>query len=151
MDKKIKSLQILYCFIIAVAAIFAVFSETGVLPTDYVENEPRLLYWVNLYAIFVAFVGMFICLRLFIFKKVRTAVLDKDEMKACAAFVFWTKYRLSILAVALWSNTLLHFSTSYTSTPQYCIFITLITCVFCWPSLSSFYGLRKVENNRDSL
>ena len=146
MNNKIKFLQLVYCCIIIVAAFFAAFSETGVLPTDYIGNDPEILYWINLYAIFVAFVGMFICLRLFVFKKIHRELTDKDEDSALSAYTFWTKCRLSVLALALWSNTILYFSTSYTSTPQYCVLTTLITCVFCWPSTSSFKNLRKMEN-----
>lgn len=145
MEKKIKLLQIIYCLIIALTAGLAILSEADFLPVDYIGDEPRTLYWINLYAIIVAFGGMFLCLRLFVFKTVKQAMLVEKEDDALAAYSKWTSLRLAIIALSLWSNTLLYFSTSYTSTPQYCILVTLVSCVFCWPSVSAYRGLRKSD------
>lgn len=144
---RIKVLQIIYCVIIAVAAFVAAFSETGIFPVDYIGDEPRTLYWVNLTAIFLAFGGMFLSLRMFVFKKVKSEITVEDENIALLAFSKWTKVRLGIIALSLWVNTILYFSTSYTSTPQYCILVTLVACVFCWPSKTAFDGLRKIQNS----
>ena len=145
MEKKIKSLQIVYCLIILVAAAIVFFSESGNLPMDYIGDEPHKLYWLNMYAIVVAFGGMFLCLRMFVFKYVKKTLTVEDEGVAFAAYYRWTLVRLFIIAMALWSNIILYFSTSYTSTPQYCVLVTLVSCVFCWPSFATFKGIRQTD------
>lgn len=150
MEKKIKILQIIYCLIILAASLLALLSEAGTLPMDYIGDEPHKLYWINLYAIAVSFGGMFLCLRMFVFKNVKKALVAEEESGAFAAYYRWTLVRLALIALALWSNTLLYCSTSYTSTPQYCILVTLVTCVFCWPSVGAFKGLRKTGEEKES-
>lgn len=148
MEKKTKSLQLTYSLILVIAVVFAILSEMEVLPVDYIGNEPKILYWMNLYAIFVAFGGMFVCLRMFVFKRVKTALVDNDENKAFAVYYKYTVLRLFVIMLALWSNTLLYFATSYSSTPQYCVLVTLVSCVFCWPSMSAFNALRKTDEEQ---
>ena len=145
MEKKTKVLQLAYGLILVIAVLIAVLSEMDILPVDYIGNEPKILYWMNLYAIFVAFGGMFVCLRMFVFKRVMAAIMNVDEQKAFAVYFKHTVIRLFIIMLALWSNTLLYFATSYSSTPQYCVLVTLVSCVFCWPSMSAFSGLRKAN------
>ena len=138
MKQKINFLQIVYLSIILVSALLVFF-----LPEDFIGNEPRTLYWVNLFSIVTGLGGMYLTLRMFAFKIVRNAVRAEEESVGFHAFCKWTKVRLGMLAFALWSNVVLYVSSSYTTTPKYCMLIILVAFVFCWPSKTEFDAIRK--------
>ena len=138
MKQKITHLQIFFLLIILVGAAIVFFS-----PVDYISNESQTLYWVNLYSIISGLGGMFLTLRLFAFNGVRNSVRNENVDLGFAAFCRWTKVRLAILAVALWSNVALYQASSYTTTPKYCMLIILVAFVFCWPSKTEFEAIRK--------
>ena len=138
MKQRITYLQIFFLVNILVGAALVFFA-----PSDYIGNEPKVLYWINLYAIVSGLGGMFFTLRLFAFKSVRQSVRNEDEQAGFSAFCRWTKVRLGILALALWSNVVLYQASSYTTTPKYCMLIILVAFVFCWPSRTEFEAIRK--------
>ena len=138
MQQKITFLQIAYVSIILVAALLAL-----VLPDDFIGNDPKLLYWVNLFSIITGLGGMYLTLRLFAFQSVRRAVREEEETAGFQAFCKWTKVRLGLLAFVLWSNVILYVASTYTTTPKYCMLIILVAFVFCWPSKTEFDAIRK--------
>ena len=145
MKNKIKQLQLLFVASLGVAIIFALLSEAGLIGTDYIGNDPKVLYWVNLYSIISGLGGMFVTLRWFNFKKIHRAVCHADAEAGFENFCSWTKIRLFLLAFVFVTNVVLYFASSYTATPKYSMLIVLVAYVFCWPSKSAFQAIRESE------
>ena len=149
MNKKMKIYQLFFVVMLLISFLYTALSFAEILPTEYIGNHPKQLYWINLYSIVTGFGGMYIFLRWFKFRGIANQVKQEPEAAGFAAFCRWTKCRLFFLFLVLLSNMVLYHASSYTETPKYCLLVTYISCVFCWPSLSAFEALRSVGGNEE--
>lgn len=134
MKKGTRIPKILFVLMLSAAACFTILSETGLLPTDYAAADGTALYRLELLSVLSCLGGTYLALRLFAFGFVKRQLNQNNRDRAAAAQCNWNTIRTLILAVAVWTNLILYYASSYTTTPKYCLLIALTACVFCWPA-----------------
>lgn len=142
MKKIIKSLQLCHIALWVVTALYAGLSEAEILPNNYVTPNPETTYMLNLISIITTIGGGFLALRLFAGFSVRRSLQEAEEKQAFQLFKKWTLLRCGLLAVGMWPNVVIYYAASYDMTAAYCLLLSLIFSLFCWPSQQAFEQLR---------
>lgn len=133
--KRMILVRVFYVLIWVLGLVWGVLSEVGMVPVDYLPHDGETEYYVGLLAVVMALGGTFLSLRFMAFKCVRKRLkLTADRSSAEMLYLKFATMRLSIIAVAIWTNVVLYYATSYVTSTKYCLLITLIAVIFCWPS-----------------
>lgn len=145
--KKLSILKLAYAFIWIVGIIWTVLSEMEAIPTEYVSDTPEIAYYVSLASIITAIGGTYMALRLLAFQRVKKAInSSSQETKRMNTYLKWAGIRIIIMAIAVWTNLVLYYATSYSNSTQYCLLIALVATLFCCPSTGEYISL---SNNSD--
>ena len=112
---------------IAVAAVTLLW-ETGVLPEGFISGNAQTDYALHALCIFLSLGCTWGALRFFAISSVRKRIQRGD-----GALARWNVARTSFLAVAIAANLIVYYGLMNSSTPLYCLLITLVGFVFCWP------------------
>lgn len=122
-----------YICILLLAITADILMDTGTLERGWIDDsDASVSYVCNLVSIAVTFVGCFTALRLFRFKGVAAQVAAPET--GAKAHVRWTNVRTTILAIMLLTDLVLCHGCLYSTTPQYCLGVALVTATYCWPT-----------------
>lgn len=150
MMQNIRKLQCFYLLTLVLPLAYLALGWGGVVPTEFVGNDARRLYYLELASVVTGLGGIYLALRWFRFGRVLRGVRAEDEAQAWRSYARWTLLRLSFLFVMFWSNALIFSASSYTATPKYSLLILGVAYVFCWPSKSDFESLRRTGEQEKS-
>lgn len=134
MTKEIRTLQIFHLALWGAAAAYAALSECGILPGHFIEPSLETTYALNLASIATSIGGGYLALRLLAFQHVKDNIQPAGQPGSLSAFSKWAAARCLLLAAGIWFNVFVYYAASYDMTAAYCLLISLICSVFCWPS-----------------
>lgn len=140
MSLKVSQAVYVACFVLAAA--WALLSECGEVPTNYMRPAPRTVYYLDLLSVVWTLGGTYVALRFFAFKRPARTLREAASVAAWQFYVGATFCRSGLLGLALWYNTIYYYASDYTTTPGYCLLICLVGLLFCWPSAGEFERLR---------
>ena len=143
--KSITRLRISYITVILLTVVICLLGETDHLTTDFFLQNVQATYYANLLFIALAFAGMFFALRLFVFAGNQKRLCQEDILKSQQTYNKLSALRIGIMAAALIPCTTGYYLMPHTTTPMYCALVSLITCIFCWPSLTELENFRKTR------
>lgn len=121
--------RIIYILIIAITLVYALLSETDIIPTQYLSLDTQGLYALQMLCVALSIGGTWISLRLFAFNKMKR-MIQNDASGNCLAKC--NVIRTLIIGTALLVNTLAYYATMSTSA-LYCMLICAVGILFCWP------------------
>lgn len=145
MKKTIVLPQLLYIGTLILLAAWTLLSETETLPTCYINNTPQIAYYINLSCIAASFGSLFVALRLFIIKSIKSKITQSNTSEAFATYLRIASLRIMIISGASFINLLLYYATSFEQTPLLCFFVALIGYFFSWPSKTNFNYVSSAE------
>jgi len=124
-----------YISIWVIAIVWAILSVTDVVPTEFLPHNAMTDYNVSVISIVTAIGDTYLALRLPSFRVFRHRFREvKDEDAGQRLYARIALIRVAIIATAMWMNDFLYFATTYSASTQYCLLITMIAAVFCWPT-----------------
>lgn len=119
--------RIVYLSLCLLGFVYAVLCETDLLPTGYLPVTPQTAYALHMLCIVLTLAGTWGALRLFAVKRIKRALGDRP-----ALLLPLNLLRTSIQALVIAVNLLIYYATLST-TPLYCLLISLVGFIFCWP------------------
>lgn len=138
----LKASRAVYVAFVVLAAAWALLSECGEVPTNYMSPAPRAIYYLDLLSVVWTLGGTYAALRFFTFKRVARSLREAAAVEAWQRYVAGTLCRSVLLGMAFWYNVIYYYASDYTTTPGYCLLICLVGMMFCWPSSGEFERLR---------
>ncbi len=120
--------RIIYVLVWIAAAVFALLCEADVLPVGFIPGDSQTGYALHTLCIFLTLGCTWGALRLFTIGVVRRRIQREGGV-----LIRWNVVRTLLLAVAIAANLVVYYGLMNSSTPLYCLFITLVGFVFCWP------------------
>ncbi len=120
--------RLLYTLVWVVVAVLALLWETDVLPVGFIPENQQTAYALHMLCIFLTLGCTWGGLRLFALSAVRKRIRRNGSVLSR-----WNVVRTSLLAVAIAVNLIVYYGLMNSSTPLYCLLITLVGFVFCWP------------------
>lgn len=111
-----------------VTVLFALLSETDILPTGYLQADAQTSYALNMLCVLFTLGGSWGALRLFALKSVKERIGNRPQQMPQ-----WNMLRTSILGFCILLNAITYFAVLSDTTPLYCLLITLTAFIFCWP------------------
>lgn len=127
-DVSLRLARIYYLGVWCAVIIYAALSECDVLPSAYVQVNAQLEYALNMLCVLFTLCCTWGALRLFALKKLRTLREAKPQMLPMLNVL-----RTTVLATAIFINVLVYYALMHSTTPLFCLLITLLGFVFCWP------------------
>lgn len=127
-------MRTLYITLTIFAALFALLSEELILPTNYILDTPETTYTLSLVSVSFTFCCLFLALRLFKFKKVKKDLERAETEQEFAAYRKWNAIRIALAFTPVFINLFIYYSVNYDSSAMYCLLISIIGTLFCWPS-----------------
>lgn len=124
----LKVSRIFYISVWAVLVLYVFLTEADVLPRGYVARDASLEYTLHLFCVLFTLGGTWTALRLFNGKKIRHTLTARPHLLPHYNFL-----RTGILASAIVLNVIVYYALDSSATPLYCLLVTLIGLVFCWP------------------
>lgn len=135
-----------YVLVWVLGAAWALLSEFEVVPTEYLSSAPDVQYAISIATILTAIGGTFLALRLMAIARVKRSIAEAaDEAARLKRYRQWALVRIGILAVAVWTNVVLYYASSYATSTRYCLLIALIAAVFCCPSKGEWEKMQPAE------
>lgn len=129
-NQNLRNIKVLWFAVAAVPALYMLLSETELIPTDFLSANESGVYAIELLSVVLSLCGIWLALRLMSFSWVKRKV---GSQTGCCPLSFWYKLRLAIIGTPLWILPVLYYATSATSTPAYCLIITALAYLFCYP------------------
>ncbi|MBO5703102.1 MAG: hypothetical protein J6R91_00795 [Bacteroidaceae bacterium] len=127
-------MRTLYITLTIFAALFALLSEELILPTNYILDTPETTYTLSLVSVSFTFCCLFLALRLFKFKKVKKDLERAETEQEFAAYRKWNAIRIALAFTPVFINLFIYYGVNYDSSAMYCLLISIIGTLFCWPS-----------------
>ena len=128
-----KYLRIVYILIWVLLAAYAGLSEFDFVPTGFIQANPAEMYGWNVVGIIIMLSAIYISLRLFHFKAIRKYLIRKDGSLNASVYGKLSWFRLGFMTTSLFYDAILYYGTlNYQFI--YCLLISLLAFVFCWPS-----------------
>ena len=127
-------MRTLYITLTMFAALFALLSEELILPTNYILDTPETTYTLSLVSVSFTFCCLFLALRLFKFKKVKKDLERAETEQEFAAYRKWNAIRIALAFTPVFINLFIYYGVNYDSSAMYCLLISIIGTLFCWPS-----------------
>lgn len=127
-------MRTLYITLTIFAALFALLSEELILPTNYILGTPETTYALSLVSVSFTFCCLFLALRLFKFKKVKKDLERAETEQEFAAYRKWNAIRIALAFTPVFINLFIYYGVNYDSSAMYCLLISIIGTLFCWPS-----------------
>jgi hypothetical protein len=127
-------MRTLYITLTIFAALFALLSEELILPTNYILDTPETTYALSLVSVSFTFCCLFLALRLFKLKKVKKDLERAETEQEFAAYRKWNAIRIALAFTPVFINLFIYYGVNYDSSAMYCLLISIIGTLFCWPS-----------------
>ena len=125
--------QAIFVLIWATTALWAALQEAGTLPQGFLSAAPVAAYVQHLFCILTAVGGSFLACRLFVVRRVRAELSDRDGRAAASALRKWSGVRLALNALAILPSAFLYYAAGFSQTCLYCLLIALAASLLCWP------------------
>ncbi len=119
--------RIVYITLCLLGIAYAAACEADLLPTGYLPVTPQMAYALQMLCIVLTLGGTWGALRLFAVRRVRQALGKRPNLLLPLNLL-----RTSIQGLVIAVNLLIYYATLST-TPLYCLLISLIGFIFCWP------------------
>ncbi|MEG2156537.1 MAG: hypothetical protein RRY07_01950 [Bacteroidaceae bacterium] len=132
MKKILLRLRIEYASIWLLPALLAALYETNLFASGVFAGDAQTEYMLNTMGVLLAFLVVFLSLKLFSFKTVAVRLTQKEERLGHNAFVHWSEVRMSLLLAATLINLSVYYLT-LTNTGLLCALMLLLASLFCWP------------------
>jgi hypothetical protein len=127
-------MRTLYIVCALCVAVVALLFEEGLLPVDFLGLTTEVAYVFDLLCVALTFGGVFVALRLFKFKVVQQQLDAEDTDKAFAAYRTWNTLRISMIFFPMFWNLIVYYGSGFNQSAMYCLLITVIGALFCWPT-----------------
>ncbi len=111
-----------------IAAAWAALTELDCMPSGFIDRTPKGEYALHLTCITLTLTCTWFALRMFALKSIRHKI-DSNP----ASLATWNLYRTAIMTVAIFMNLFTYYGLMSSTTPLFCLLITLAAFVFCWP------------------
>lgn len=138
-----KKERMVYYAVWVVAFLWALLSETEILPSDYLPDDPQSDYYFSLLDIVLTLGGTFLALRVMASASVRKKMKAEAEEKARQTYRRCCGLRTALLALALSADLTVYYGLSVNSSAKYCLLIAFLALLFCRPSSEEYDRLRE--------
>lgn len=118
----------IYTTVWVIVFLFAFLSESEILKTCYVKATPSLEYALNMLCIVLTLCMSWGSFRLFSLKRIKKMREERPQ-----TIISLNLLRISLLATAIFINLIVYYAIQNSTTPLFCLLITLTAYVFCWP------------------
>lgn len=142
-------LKLAYVAVWVIAGMWALLSEMGVCPTDYISGSPSTDYTLNLLAFALTIGGFYLGLRLPAFKGSVKKLSAEEAGEAWAWYKKMATVRTLLLGLPVVYDVVIYYAAPYATSVKYCLLIALIGLLFGWPSKGDFEALR-LKNTQPS-
>lgn len=126
--KSLLPARLIYIGVWIVVAVYAALAEAGWVSTGYVKPDATVEYALHLLCVLFTLCGTWGALRLLAFKQVRRTLTAHPQKLPQFNLV-----RTAVLGTAILINLLVYYALLSGTAPLYCLLITLLAFVFCWP------------------
>lgn len=128
MNISIRTAKGIYCGVWLTGATWAALSELNYLPCGFIKSTAENEYVLHLLCVTLTMTCTWLALKLFAMKRIRKKIDDN-----IASLGTWNVCRTGILAMAIFMNLFAYYGLTSSTTPLFCLLITLAGFVFCWP------------------
>ena len=128
-QRALRTLQKIYFLLWAAVGLLAFLFETDVLPTAFLPADAQTEYVCQLLCVALTLGSVPVALRLLALPSVKMQ-LAKEPGRA----VQWNKLRLGLMIVPILTNLSVYYALASTTSPLFCLLISLAAIVFCYPS-----------------
>lgn len=144
---KIKVLSYIYVGGGALAALFALLSECEILPTAYVESQPQTDYIISFVSMLAALGSIFIAHSVMNAKRTKQLIAQGDDSLALMHYCKVARCRLLVQMIGLLVCLVLYYAVLVLTSPMYCLIISVISYLFCKPSLREYESMRRTDEH----
>lgn len=126
--KSILPARIFYILIWLLVAAYALLSELDVLPVGFVRSDPETVYALSMLCVLLTLSTTWGAVRFFSFKTIK-----EKAHRYAQTLPLWNTLRIALLAIAIFFNLVTYYALLSGTSALYCLGITLIALLFCWP------------------
>lgn len=127
-DVSLRFARLYYIGVWCAVVIYTLLTECDVLPSGYVQVDAQLEYALHMLCVLLTLCCTWGALRLFALKRLRKMREAKPQVLPILNVL-----RTTVLATAIFINVLVYYALMHSTTPLFCLLITLLGFVFCWP------------------